>query len=908
MEPAAPKFFREFDLSQARSSPSTQRPAAHQEEALGRLHAWYKAGVEEATAGKRIDAPRGGFLVLPTGGGKTFSALRFLCKAPLSSGYKVLWLAHTHHLLEQAFHGLAAPAGSPRGHEIGHIEAPRKRLKARVVSSTPGHCEVREIRADDDFVIATLQTVANAERAHQKHWADFIKESRKTGLFVVFDEAHHSPAPTYQKLIEGLQQSHPKMMLLGLTATPTYTAERRRGWLARLFPQGILYQAEVQSLMAAGVLAKPEVEECQTTVEARFREGEYHQWVRGPFRDLPESVIEGLATNSARNEFIADHYAKLKARYGRTIIFADRWFQCEAICKSLEARGVKAEAMYSQVDLAADARLARARRAPDANDVALRRFREGEIQVLVNIRMLTEGVDVPETQTVFLTRQTTSTVLLTQMVGRALRGPKFGGTERAIIVSFIDDWRETIQWARFDPPRGAEETAASSVPVTRVVELVSVDLVRQFAAALDSGESLSTGPFTALMPVGWYKVEYESTIERDGDARGADDVEPVRRLVMVFDGERPRFDALLADPVVGARFGAVDLDPLAFEPEIQRLRERFFGDAPGRPGGNLQQAVLDLARHRAQRGASPAFHAFEARAEHDVDALAREYIQRDLGPRSLTEATQGEFARKDRYWASLFRSFDRFKRMVDDTINRLQSPAPMAARVEVAHEEVGPGDRLVDAGLRAEILRRDRHCLGCGETRKKLLQIDHILAYYHGGEMAMFNLQVLCRTCNLRKGRDTIDFHATHSPLQAVPTAAVPAMPAAADSENPEVWHRLLQREANFFFHCGAVEEVFVGRDALGAGWKMTLVDGLRLDWLKAHLAEVFYVAVKHLRSLSLTVPTVLTLEDRDSRLTIQEPLRAGPKVRGRYADIVSQITTKALETAAKRDKRGGKR
>ena len=64
--------------------------------------------------------------------------------------------------------------------------------------------------------------------------------------------------------------------------------------------------------------------------------------------------------------------------------------------------------------------------------------------------MLTEGTDVPEAQTVFLTRQTTSRILLTQMVGRALRGPRFGGTPDAYIVSFIDDWKQRIHWATYD--------------------------------------------------------------------------------------------------------------------------------------------------------------------------------------------------------------------------------------------------------------------------------------------------------------------------------------------------------------------------------------------------------------------------------------------------------------------------
>jgi superfamily II DNA or RNA helicase len=53
--------------------------------------------------------------------------------------------------------------------------------------------------------------------------------------------------------------------------------------------------------------------------------------------------------------------------------------------------------------------------------------------------MLTEGVDIPDVKTVFLTRQTTSSILLTQMIGRALRGEKAGGINKDVanIVMFI---------------------------------------------------------------------------------------------------------------------------------------------------------------------------------------------------------------------------------------------------------------------------------------------------------------------------------------------------------------------------------------------------------------------------------------------------------------------------------------
>ena len=79
-------------------------------------------------------------------------------------------------------------------------------------------------------------------------------------------------------------------------------------------------------------------------------------------------------------------------------------------------------------------------------------YREGKVKVLVNVNILTEGVDLPQTKTVFLARPTVSTILMTQMIGRALRGEAAGGTSSAYIVSFVDNWnehiksRQSVQW------------------------------------------------------------------------------------------------------------------------------------------------------------------------------------------------------------------------------------------------------------------------------------------------------------------------------------------------------------------------------------------------------------------------------------------------------------------------------
>ena len=216
------EFCRVYDLQAARNSAHGYEPAPHQQLALEKLNAWY-----DAFTGPQI----GGILVLPTGGGKTFTAMHFICRRALSDGYKVLWLAHTHHLLEQAFYCL--------GGLVGRIAEPRSDLRVRVVSGTPGHSKVSEIKSSDDFIVGTVQTIWSALRNNHPRLCDFLN-SAKGKLFLVVDEAHHSPAPTYRQMVGQLRERFPALPLLGLTATPKYMDERKSGWLTKLYPQGIL--------------------------------------------------------------------------------------------------------------------------------------------------------------------------------------------------------------------------------------------------------------------------------------------------------------------------------------------------------------------------------------------------------------------------------------------------------------------------------------------------------------------------------------------------------------------------------------------------------------------------------------------------------------------------------------------
>ncbi|MCD8500387.1 MAG: hypothetical protein LRY71_00245 [Bacillaceae bacterium] len=135
-------------------------------------------------------------------------------------------------------------------------------------------------------------------------------------------------------------------------------------------------------------------------------------------------------------------YLDKKEQYGKLLVFAINKIHAIELNKLFRERGVASEFVISSVpSIEIDIDLS-----TQANREKIRKFKDNELDVLINVNILTEGTDLPDVQTVFLTRPTTSPVLMTQMVGRALRGKEAGGTEKAYIVSFVDEWKNKIAW------------------------------------------------------------------------------------------------------------------------------------------------------------------------------------------------------------------------------------------------------------------------------------------------------------------------------------------------------------------------------------------------------------------------------------------------------------------------------
>lgn len=579
-----------------------------------------------------------GVLVMPTGSGKTETAVNWLLQNWVSDGGRVLWLAHREELLRQAARTFYRQSG---------LASKRDSLRVRLVSTR--HCRFHQIDPADDIVCCSVHSLARAGEEAKRLLED-------TRLFVVIDEAHHAPAKSYRDAIHVLEAaaSH---RLLGLTATPTRTSERERPELAKLFGKRTLYQVTAAELVARELLARPIPIRVKTEVngEQQMTAADFKHVV--DFREPSAEMLARLGQSVPRNALIAKHYTSNKDKYGKTLVFTTDVLGAAELTEALRSAGVTAEYVASWRPDQKDGDRVDPREIMD-------RFRDPKsgLDVLVNVEMLTEGVDLPMTRTVFLARPTSSEVLLRQMIGRALRGPAAGGNKEAFIVSFEDHWS---QYGDYLSPMDllAGEEALPQPPATRPklgslgtqqedLPAISWDDIVTVSRAIRSSIADADADVFEAVPHGMYVIEQET----DGVA--------VRNVIHVYEHQRTCWEALLTN--VSAGSSAAVRTP-------EELDADFFGDAaPPKPALYDVATILENAK---RGGVRPVFIPLEGRDACDPRALAQRAHDEDLRASEVKDLLA---ARHTPLARVIYPSQLDFRRAFDDALR------------EIEHEDAAP--------------------------------------------------------------------------------------------------------------------------------------------------------------------------------------------------------------------------
>lgn len=453
-------------------------------------------------------------LVIPTGGGKTLTTCRWLLNGALNKRKKVLWLAHRQLLLEQAVKAFELNA-------YADVMTERLEFSYRVISGV--HQSATMIKPTDDLLIVSKDSlVKNIKQLNR-----WLKQEKE--LYVVVDEAHHASAPTYEKILNYLKQKVPNLKLLGLTATPFRSDARH---LSDIFPDDIAYKVDLTDLIKRGILSLPHFEECQTDLVLNLTKEEQQ---RLEFEDwIPTDIAIKMAKHKLRNALIVKQYNYQK--YGQTIVFAINRIHAVVLKTLFEKAGVKCGLIISrETDDVLEMK-----QFGLENKATIKAYQIGAIHVLINVNILTEGVDLPQTQSVFLTRPTTSAALMTQMIGRALRGSKAGGTDDAYIVSFIDDWQDKITWINAETLINSEKEISEnqeSNESEKLYERISFAKLEEFIHFLDASvdtHQLEAIPFMKRVPLGMYAFTLvDRGIERS-------------HQILIYDSTKRRYEHLIA--------------------------------------------------------------------------------------------------------------------------------------------------------------------------------------------------------------------------------------------------------------------------------------------------------------------------------------------------------------------------
>jgi hypothetical protein len=501
--------------------------------------------------------------------------------------------------------------------------------------------------ADDDVIIASVASLARRPEV----LATLLADPR---LFAAFDEAHHAPATSNRAVLDRLR-GHANRSLLGLTATPTRTRPSERPLLGELFGNRIIHEADADDLVERGVLARPVIVRVETQVEVDRDLTPADLAALEQAGDFSRPWLNGVARIERRNRVVVDHLLKHRVRYGKTLVFAITVDQAVALTKRLRDAGVAADYVASR------------RR---DNRGVLRRFQDGSggLDVIVNVGLLTEGVDLPKVQSVVLARPTASSILAQQMAGRALRGPAVGGTELAYIVALRDDWRRFPRWRDpLDLVPDLAALAASNAPRRPVrwpaapPPWGALDAVAPRIRALIPGGS--TGSIESAADC-WYVLDDPIA----GDAKGV--------AIAIYGHQHAGWEAAVA------HLGRLSADDLgAVDPAT--LLGQFFDDCEAPLPS--PQALARLLGHFRGGAGHPASYGLEERMACDPGTLARLIVADDLGERARTELLVRRYTPLAR---ALYPTMRDYRAAVDDAVYMRNSPdkAPWAEAVRPVFE------------------------------------------------------------------------------------------------------------------------------------------------------------------------------------------------------------------------------
>ncbi|MGO1497615.1 DEAD/DEAH box helicase [Agrococcus casei] len=320
-------------------------------------------------------------VVSATGTGKTIlSALDVRAVQP----QRLLFVVHREQIIDKAIDEFMKVLGEPR-ESFGKLVG--------------GHREL-----DRKYVFASIQTLS--------------KEETLRGIapdafdYMLVDEVHRSGASSYRKVLDHFTPD----FLLGMTATP----ERTDGFnVFELFDYNVPYEIRLNEALDADMLSPFHY---YGVTDLEFADGTTTD-------DF--TTVQKLASDER-----VDHIIRALETYGhrdiapKGLMFCSGLAEAAELSEALNQRSVDRRRLRT-IALGGDSSLVE-------RESAVARLENGELDYILTVDIFNEGVDIPSVNQIVMLRQTASSIVFVQQLGRGLR--KSDGKEHLVVIDVIGNY------------------------------------------------------------------------------------------------------------------------------------------------------------------------------------------------------------------------------------------------------------------------------------------------------------------------------------------------------------------------------------------------------------------------------------------------------------------------------------
>lgn len=252
---------------------------------------------------------------------------------------------------------------------------------------------------DKKYVFASVQTLSRDVHLNQFDPHEFD--------YILIDEVHKAGAPSYLKVLDYFKPQ----FLMGMTATPERTDDFN---IYELFDYNIAYEIRLQEALEEDMLCP------------------FHYFGVMDFEMNGEVIDDATILSKLVTEERVDHILEKVHYYGysgdslKGLIFCSRKEEAKTLSQALNLKGLRT------VTLTGDDSL-------EEREREINRLENGLLDYILTVDIFNEGIDIPSINQIVMLRQTESSIIFIQQLGRGLR--KHNSKEYVTIIDFIGNYK-----------------------------------------------------------------------------------------------------------------------------------------------------------------------------------------------------------------------------------------------------------------------------------------------------------------------------------------------------------------------------------------------------------------------------------------------------------------------------------